>query len=65
MQVGQAGGNVTLALLLTAGTNVLAIFTIPFLLKLYLSTESDIKINPYVDYMLQQQALVALPTYFL
>ncbi len=53
MQVGQAGGNVTLALLLTAGTNVLAIFTIPFLLKLYLSTESDIKINPYVDYMLQ------------
>jgi len=47
-QVDTAGGNVTLALLLTAGTNVLSIFTIPFLLKLYLSTNSDIKINPCV-----------------
>jgi predicted Na+-dependent transporter len=41
---------VALALLLTAGTNLLSIFTIPFLLGMYLSTESDIKINPCVDY---------------
>ena len=44
--VGQADGNVTLALLLTAGTNILGIFTIPFMLKLYLSTNTDVKISP-------------------
>lgn len=48
LQVDQAGGNVALALLLTAGTNLLGIFTIPFLLKFYLSTKLDIKINPCV-----------------
>lgn len=45
VQVGSADGNVTLSLLLTAGTNVLSIFTIPFLLKVYLSTNSTIVIN--------------------
>ena len=44
--VGQAEGNVTLALLLTAGTNILGIFTIPFMLKLYLASSTDVRISP-------------------
>merc|ERR1712224_554259 len=42
----QAKGNVTLALLLTAGTNILGVFTIPFMLKLYLSLSTDIELTP-------------------
>jgi sodium/bile acid cotransporter 7 len=44
--VDQSNGNFTLALLLTAGTNVMGIFTIPFMLKLYLSTGTDVEISP-------------------
>eukprot|EP00746_Dinoflagellata_sp_MGD_P049463 gnl/MRDRNA2_/MRDRNA2_223298_c0_seq1.p1 gnl/MRDRNA2_/MRDRNA2_223298_c0~~gnl/MRDRNA2_/MRDRNA2_223298_c0_seq1.p1 ORF type:complete len:244 (+),score=25.21 gnl/MRDRNA2_/MRDRNA2_223298_c0_seq1:47-733(+) len=44
--VDQANGNVTLALLLTAGTNILGVFTIPFMIKLYLSSSTDIEMNP-------------------
>eukprot|EP01046_Picozoa_sp_COSAG06_P010094 COSAG06_NODE_544_length_14458_cov_18.391671_1_plen_108_part_10 len=39
LQVASAGGNVALSLLLRAATNVLSIFTIPFFLKLYISTD--------------------------
>eukprot|EP00746_Dinoflagellata_sp_MGD_P009827 gnl/MRDRNA2_/MRDRNA2_120093_c0_seq1.p1 gnl/MRDRNA2_/MRDRNA2_120093_c0~~gnl/MRDRNA2_/MRDRNA2_120093_c0_seq1.p1 ORF type:complete len:375 (-),score=59.58 gnl/MRDRNA2_/MRDRNA2_120093_c0_seq1:424-1548(-) len=44
--VDQAKGNVTLALLLTAGTNILGVFTIPFMLKVYLSLSTDIELSP-------------------
>ena len=43
-----------------AGTNVLAIFTIPFLLKLYLATNTDIRISP-VPMLIKLMVTILLP----
>ena len=39
--VAQAGGNTALALMLLVLTNMLAVFTVPFLFKAVLSSKSD------------------------